>query len=94
MKKWNYTFIQDLLKENKGGKYSSKKIWGHISYLLVSITYVLDGFAFYQIDHHLFDSMLIAASYLLGLSVLSRALPKRGETPASKVESENEPSDV
>lgn len=77
MKKRNYYFIQDLFRENRGGKYSSKKFWGHIIMLLVSITYVMDGFDFFEVDHHLFDSALIAGGYFLGMSVLNRALPKR-----------------
>ena len=76
--------LGDLIRENSGGKVSSKKIWGHISFILVGMTYVMDGYDFYTINQHLFDSLLIAACYLIGLRTLANMFvrgPKNEEKP-------------
>lgn len=74
-------FTDDMLKEVKGGKYSTKKVWGHICMLLSIITYVVDGFNFYKVNDHLFDSLLIAGTTLLGLGVIfTRKGNKTNET--------------
>lgn len=83
MKKWNFTFLKDMLSEDKSGKYSSKKLWGHIVMGLVCTTYILDGWDFYVINTHLFDSMLIAGGYLLGISLVRSAFNRtKKETPS------------
>lgn len=60
----------DWFSEEKGGKFSSKKLWGHIFCTLVGVTYVMDGWDYYKINEHLFDSMLIAGTTLLGLGLI------------------------
>lgn len=62
--------LTDWFKEESGGKWSSKKLWGHVILLLVGIAFVLDGLNFYEADHHLFDAMLIAGTTLIGLNTL------------------------
>lgn len=73
-------FFSDLLKERRNGKFSSKKIWGHIIMLLVGTSYILDGLHFYNIDNGLFNSMLIAGTTLLGLRALADVLNRKQET--------------
>lgn len=68
MSKFNFTLFQDLLREKRGGKYSSKKIWGTIIMLLVAAAFVLDGLHFYIVNENLFNSMLLAGSTLIGLT--------------------------
>lgn len=63
--------LTDWFKEESGGKWSSKKLWGHVILLLVGIAFVLDGLNFYEADHHIFDSMLIAGTTLIGLKTIS-----------------------
>lgn len=77
-------FLKDIFSETTGGKYSSKKVWGHVFSALIAITYVLDGWDFYKIDHHLFDALLIAAGYYLGLNTLSNLLKKTDKTTDDK----------
>jgi uncharacterized membrane protein len=89
-KKKNFRFFQDMLLEEKGGKYSTKKAWGHVVMALVCITYVLDGWDFYVINEHLFDSMLLAGVTLLGLTFIRGLFGKRSESSTTKNESENE----
>lgn len=84
-KKWNFTLFQDLLREKRGGKYSSKKIWGMIIMLLVCIAFVVDGLKFYTVNENLFNSMLIAGTTLIGLGTLNLF--------SSKKDSELTPSD-
>lgn len=60
-------FITDILKEANVDKYSSKKIAGVIGFILLSIAFVVDGLDFYQVNNHLFDSMLIFSGAMLGL---------------------------
>jgi hypothetical protein len=69
-------FFSDIMSETSGGKYSSKKLWGHIYAILVAITFVMDGFNFYEMDHHLFDALLIASGYYLGLRTLSKMISR------------------
>jgi undecaprenyl pyrophosphate phosphatase UppP len=70
-------FFEDLILENRGGKTSTKKVWGHIILILVSITYVLDGTGTYKINEHLFDAMLICGTTLIGASTLASIFTKR-----------------
>jgi hypothetical protein len=70
--------LKDLISENRGGKYSSKKIWGHIIMLLVSSAYIMDGFGFYKANENLFYYMLIAGTTLLGLNLASKLFKKDG----------------
>ena len=84
-KKYNFTFFQDLLREKRGGKYSSKKIWGMIIMLLVCIAFIVDGLKFYTVNENLFNSMLIAGTTLIGLGTLNLF--------SSKKDSELTPSD-
>jgi hypothetical protein len=78
--KVNTTVFRDMFSEIKGGKYSSKKIWGSIILGLVAMTYVMDGYDFYEINTHLFDAMLIAGSSLIGLTTLSGIFTKKSAT--------------
>lgn len=77
-------FLKDILSETTGGKYSSKKVWGHVFSALVAITYVMDGWDFYKIDHHLFDALLISAGYYLGLNTISNLLKKNDKPKNAK----------
>jgi hypothetical protein len=61
--------FKDLLLEEKGGKISTKKFYGGIAVILVYISYILDGFTFFTVNEHLFDSMLVFAGTMLGLSI-------------------------
>lgn len=70
-KKYNFTFFQDLLRERRGGKYSSKKIWGLVIMILVCTAFILDGLNFYRVNENLFNSMLIAGTTLIGLGTLN-----------------------
>jgi len=70
----NFTFIRDLYCEERNGKFSSKKFWGHLIMLLVCVSYVLDGLHFYKINENLFNSMLIAGGYLLGITIIKNVL--------------------
>ena len=63
----NFNFFQDMNRERRGGKYSSKKIWGNIIMLLVCLTFVADGLAYYTANAALFNSMLIVGGTLLGI---------------------------
>ena len=74
----------DWLKEEKGGKWSSKKIWGHIIMLLVSAAFVLDGLNFYEADHHIFDAMLIAGTTLIGAGTIRQIFSKDGSQATTK----------
>ena len=62
--------FSDLLREEAGGKYSSKKIWGTIIMILVCTSFILDGTNIYKANEELFNSMLIAGTALLGLSIV------------------------
>ena len=79
MRKRNYKFIRDLFTEVSGGKYSSKKLWGAIILSVVTLTYLGDGFKFYDVNVHLFDSMLIAGTSLIGLTTIGNIF-KRSST--------------
>lgn len=70
-KESNFVFFQDIFREKRGGKYSSKKIWGTIIMLLISIAFVVDGLKFYTVNENLFNSMLIAGTTLIGLGTLN-----------------------
>jgi undecaprenyl pyrophosphate phosphatase UppP len=65
-----FSVLRDIHLESRNGKYSSKKVWGSIILLLVCITYVLDGLAFYTIDHILFNYMLITGAALIGMNTV------------------------
>jgi len=76
----NFTFLRDMFTENKGGKFSSKKFWGHIFMLLIGVSYACDGLDWYEINNHLFDSMLIAGTTLIGLNSIRSFFTKK-DTP-------------
>lgn len=84
----NFTFFKDITTESKGGKYSSKKIWGHIFMFLIGAAFVMDGLHFYQVDHHLFDAMLIAGTTLIGLNTIRQFFLKT-KTSESKPKDED-----
>jgi hypothetical protein len=90
MEKKKFTFFQDMLLEEKGGKYSTKKAWGHVVMALVCITYVLDGWDFYVINEHLFDSMLLAGVTLLGLTFIRGLFGKGSQSSTTQKQSDNE----
>lgn len=81
----NYNFFQDMFRDRRGGKYSSKKIWGNVIMILVCLTFVADGVAFYTANVALFNSMLITGTTLLGLRVVTGLFNK------SKVTKNEEP---
>jgi len=75
-------FFREIHKETSEGKYSSKKIWGSVIMTLVCIAFVTDGFHFYQTDHVLFNSMLVAGTALIGLNTIGGIFKK--EPPSTK----------
>lgn len=87
--KYNFTFFQDLLRERRGGKYSSKKIWGFIIMILVSAAFVTDGLHFYEVNENLFNSMLIAGTTLIGLGTAATIFGKKETTLAPSDEEQN-----
>ena len=66
----------DLIREDKGGKISSKKIWGHLFMTLVGLTYVVDGLHWYEMNVNAFNSMLIAGCTLIGLKTIKEVFKK------------------
>ena len=64
-------FIKDLFSEEKGGKYSSKKIWGGVITGLVCVAFILDGLHFYTANKDLFNVMLLTGSSLIGLTSIA-----------------------
>ena len=68
--------LGDLIREDKGGKVSSKKIWGHVFMCLVGLTYVADGLHWYEMNLSAFNSMLIAACTLIGMKTLKEVFKK------------------
>lgn len=76
--------LSDWFKEETGGKWSSKKLWGHAILLLVAAAFVLDGLNFYCVNEHLFDAMLIAGTTLIGLKTIKDILKRDGSQAASK----------
>jgi len=79
----NFTFFRDLYTEDKGGKYSSKKFWGHIFLALIGFTYLVDGFDWYDINVSLFNSVLIAGCTLIGLNTVKGMFNKKDKTPTT-----------
>ena len=76
-------FFKDIMTEDlKDNKYSSKKVMGLIAGLLAFCAFVVDGFHFYVINEGMFDSMLIFAATMLGVSVLRKFAP--GERTPNK----------
>jgi len=71
-------FWNDQLREEKDGKFSSKKLWGLIIMILVCLSFILDGLKFYTSNENLFNSMLIAGCTLLGLTSVSKMFNKKG----------------
>ena len=63
-------FINDLFRERKGGKISSKKFWGNIFLILCGVTFVIDGFNFYNVSKDLFSPTLVAGCTLIGLRTI------------------------
>lgn len=70
------SFWNDQFREEKGGKYSSKKFWGFVIMLLVCASFILDGIEFYTANVDLFNAMLIAGTTLLGLRVVGKMFGK------------------
>lgn len=75
--KYNFTFFQDLLKEKRGGKFSSKKIWGAIVMLLLCLAFIGDGFEFYKVNVELFNTFAIIGTTLIGLGSAVAAFTKK-----------------
>jgi len=75
-RKYNFTFFQDFLREKRNGKYSSKKVWGTVIMILVSLAFVVDGMQFYTVNTTLFNSMLLAGASLLGLRSIASLFKK------------------
>jgi len=72
-----YKLFKDVLCEETGGKYSSKKIWGAIIMFLVCAAFILDGLHFYTSNENLFNSMLIAGTTLIGLKSIGQIFKKK-----------------
>ena len=69
-------FCSDMLREKKGGKFSSKKAWGHVVMFLVGATYVLDGLHWYVMNVNAFNTMVVAGCTLIGLRTIKQILKK------------------
>jgi myosin-crossreactive antigen len=65
------TIIEAIKQMHKGedGKTSSKRVYGGVIISTALATYVLDGFKFYTVNTHLFDTLMIAGTTLLGIEV-------------------------
>lgn len=79
-KKYNFTFFQDILREKRGGKYSSKKLWGFIVMVLLCTAFILDGLKFYDANENLFTVMATIGTTLIGLGTLN-IFTKKSEEP-------------
>ena len=75
------TFITDLFSEIKGGKYSSKKFWGHVFMLLVGTDFILDGIGKYEANEKLFMYMLGSGCLLIGLRSVEKLLSSFSKNP-------------
>ena len=69
-------FFSDLIREERGGKFSSKKAWGHAVMIAVVASYVCDGLDYYKINETLFGYMLLAGCVLLGLKIAKQIAAK------------------
>ena len=76
-------FFHDMLREERGGKFSSKKFWGHMCMIAVVGSFVLDGLHFYTISPTLFGYLLTAGCTLLGLKIAKDIVAKWKGTPTS-----------
>ena len=63
--------IKQIFQE-ENGKYSSKRVWGGIGFILCGVGFVLDGLKFYQMDINIFNSFLTASTVLIGVNVVSQ----------------------
>lgn len=84
-KKYNFTFFQDILRERRGGKYSSKKWWAFVTMLLLCAAFVVDGMHFYTVNPELFTTMAFLAGTLLGLGTINNVFGK-SEAPKDEPE--------
>ena len=74
-------FSSDMFRDEKGGKFSSKKSWGHIFMALAGSTYVLDGLHWYIMNENAFNTMVIAGCSLIGMRTIKDILKKTPEAP-------------
>jgi hypothetical protein len=73
-------FVKDILTEDKlDNKFSSKKTAGLLAFILAAVAFLVDGFKFYTINVHMFDSMLIFSATMLGLSVTRQFSSKKAK---------------
>ena len=70
-------FAKDILSDESGGKYSSKKVWGHIIMAVAVLAFALDGLHFYKANVELVNSFLITGATLLGLRAVSKMFGKK-----------------
>jgi len=70
-------FTKDMFSEETGGKYSTKKTWGHIIMVAAVSSFVLDGLHFYEANVSLVNSFLITGATLLGLNAVSKMFGKK-----------------
>jgi len=68
--------IKQIFQEDNG-KFSSKRVWGGIGFVLCGIGFVLDGLHFYKMDLGIFNSFLTASTVLIGVNVVSRFVPTK-----------------
>ena len=62
--------------QEESGKFSSKRVWGGIGFVLCGIGFVLDGLHFYDMDINIFNSFLTASTVLIGVNVVSKFAKK------------------
>ena len=68
--------LGDLIREEQGGKVSSKKFWGHILMSLVGMAFIFDGLHWYEMNINAFNSMLVAGCTLIGLKTFKEVFKK------------------
>jgi len=71
--------VKDLFRDEVGGKYSSKKIWGFVVMALVCVSFALDGLHFYKANEALFNTMAIMGTTLIGLNGMKGMFTKNGK---------------
>lgn len=69
-------FCSDMIREEKGGKFSSKKGWGHIFMSLAGCTYILDLLEAYTMNLVAFNTMVITGCALIGMKTIKEILKK------------------
>lgn len=57
---------------NDNNKVTARYVWGGFGYILCGIAFILDGIDWYNINPHLFDSLLTASTVAIGFGVIPK----------------------